>query len=124
MGKGENSALCVTSQDKALPLASMKEHAAEVEVPPDALGRKKSFCTGSQVGQHLHLSRTDQREVTQFTDSLIYLCLLSALQPQLARTQHMEGRPEKEETLVFLSKMKLQRAVRDKQSTRAARMPL
>lgn len=103
MGKGEKAAPCVTSQDrvKAVPLARLKELAAEVDVLPDALERNKSFCTGSQVGQHLQLSRTDQREVTQFIDSLINDCLL--LQPQLA-TQHTEGRPEK--TIVFLSKMK------------------
>lgn len=40
----------------------------------------------------------------------------SLLQPQLARTVHIEGRPEK--TFIFLSKMKLQRAVRDNQSSK------
>lgn len=83
MGKGEKAASCVTSQDrvKALPLARLKEYAAEVEVLLDTLGGNKSFCTGSQVGQHLQLSRTDQREVTQFTDSLINDCLLSITTP-------------------------------------------
>lgn len=49
MGKGKKLVPCVTSQDsvKALPLARLKKHAAEVEVLPDALGRNKSFCTGS-----------------------------------------------------------------------------
>lgn len=46
----------------------------------------------------------------------------SPLQPQLARTQHTEGRPEK--TFVFLSKMKLQRAVRDNQSSKNALVKL
>lgn len=35
------------------------------------------------------------RDVTQLTDSLIIDCLLSALQPQLTRMQHTEGRPKK-----------------------------
>lgn len=63
MGKEEKAAPHVTSQDKvkALPLARLKERAPEVEVLPDALGRNKSFCTGSQVGHCLQLSRTDQR---------------------------------------------------------------
>lgn len=53
MEKGEKTAPCVTSQErvKALPLARLKEHAAEVEVLPDALRRNKRFSIGSQVGQ-------------------------------------------------------------------------
>lgn len=52
MGKGEKAAPHVTSQDrvKALPLARLKEHAAEVEVLPDALGGNKSFALDVRLG--------------------------------------------------------------------------
>lgn len=73
-----------------------------------------SFCTGFQVGHCLQSSRTGQRQVTQLVGSLIIDCLLSALQPQLARVQHI-----KEDFPAFTSKEKLQRAEKDSQSSRS-----
>lgn len=90
-GRGKKAALHVTSRERA----RLKEHAAEVEVLPDAFGRDKSFCNRSQVGQCLQSSRTHQRQVTQLMDSLVIDCLLSALQPQLVGVQHTEVRLKK-----------------------------
>lgn len=78
-----------------------------------------SFCTGFQVGHCLQSSRTGQRQVTQLVGSLIIDCLLSALQPQLARVQHI-----KEDFPAFTSKEKLQRAEKDNQSSRSTSVKL
>lgn len=101
------------------PSGTVEERFAEVEVPPDAFGRDKSFCTGFQVGCCLQLSRTGRRQITQLVCSLITDCLLSALRPQLARLQHI-----KEDFPVFSSKKKLQRAEKDNQSSRSTSVKL
>lgn len=81
------------------------------------LGGIRVFALGLRFGSTWScLGLTREKLLSSRT--LINDCLLSALQPQLARTQHIEGRPEK--SLVFLSKMKLQRAVRDSHSSKNA----
>lgn len=117
MGRRKSCTPCnFLGECQSSPSGKAEETCCRSRGPPRCFWRHKSFCTGSQVGHCLQSSKTGQKQVTQLMDSLIRLPSLCITTPAGESAAHR--RETQKDFTFFPTKTKLQRAERDKQSSK------